>query len=202
MPASIPQDTRVFRFNESFFYPNAHRLKTAIMDAIQTFHAPAYSSVHGTEADRNWSVVGEQRVARLRKRALVQDPSSLPPLGLVVIDFGRVNHTDVTAVTNLRSLFTEVKKYAGKDVEIRFVAMTDYVRQRFERGGWSIVDDAEGLSNAYGDGGDEKAVKLYRDVASAMAAPRRQRTEAEMGMVLEKGKGDDGNVTISHNEKV
>lgn len=80
MPPTIPEDVRIFRFGESFFFPNAYRTKTSIMDSIQTHHAPAYSSRNGAEAERNWSVQGERHVARLRKKMRITDPSSLPPI--------------------------------------------------------------------------------------------------------------------------
>lgn len=80
MPASLPEDVRIFRFGESFFFPNAYRTKTSLMDSIQTHHSPAYSERNGAEATRNWSVQGERHVARLRKKMKITDPSSLPPI--------------------------------------------------------------------------------------------------------------------------
>ncbi|KAK2731557.1 hypothetical protein FQN55_004659 [Onygenales sp. PD_40] len=169
IPSSIPPDVRIFRFNDSFFFPNAYSSKSRILDVIQTFHSPAYSSTYGSEANRNWSVTAEQRIARLRKRENITDPSTLPPISLVVLDFAKVNHTDATAVTHLRTFFSELKKYAGDGAEVRFVAMTDYIRQRFERAGIVIVD-ADG-SNDSSD--NAKAIRLYKSVSHAILAQRR-----------------------------
>ena len=69
----IPNGIRVFRFNESFFYPNAYKLKTELINSVQTHHSPVYSARHGAEAERNWSVQGERQVARLRKKMNISD---------------------------------------------------------------------------------------------------------------------------------
>jgi sodium-independent sulfate anion transporter 11 len=168
VPPTLQDDIRLFRLTDNFFFANAYAVRTHILDITQTHHAALYTSPHGTEAERNWSVVGEQRIARLRKRANISNFSSLPPLGLLILDFGRVNHIDVTAVAHLKQMMTEIKKYAGPDVVVRFVGMTEYVRMRFERCQWR-VDDV-GADDYSGE--DIEATKLYRNVADAVAAPR------------------------------
>ncbi|CAM1505940.1 Fc.00g115770.m01.CDS01 [Cosmosporella sp. VM-42] len=170
-PSNLPADTHVFRFNESLFFPNAFSNLSRAMDDIQTFHAPVYNGSHGPETERNWSVVSEKRVTRLRKKAGIQDPTALPPIDVVILDFGRVNHIDSTAVTHLRSFFAGVEKYGGKHVEIRFVGMSTYVRQRFERTGWHIVEMGAESENS---GDIDNSTLLYQDVVSAVRAPRRR----------------------------
>ena len=168
MPSNIPTDTRIFRFNESVFFPNSYSTKTAIMDNIQTHHAPIYNGSHGPEIERNWSVVGERRVARLRKKAKISDVSMLPSIELVILDFTKVNHMDYTAMSHLRELVSEIKRYGGRDVETRFVGVSDYVRARFKRGGWIVVEP-----DTLVDENDEKCVvRLYSSIANAVAAPR------------------------------
>lgn len=162
-------DVHVFRFNESFFFPNSHRLTSRIVDSVQTHHAPIYSGSHGSEKERNWSVVARKRVERLRQAAGVTDPTALPPIGMVVLDFGRVNHIDTTAVSHLTTMVTEIRRYGGKDVEFRFVDMTDYVWARFERAGWPVLDAREFPA----DSGDDNATRVYGSVAEAVMSPRR-----------------------------
>lgn len=164
---AIPEDVRVFRFNESFFFPNAHRVKTKMMNDIQTHHAPAYTERNGVEAERNWSVQREKNVARLRKQMKISDPSSLPPIGLVVMDFGRCNHLDATAITQLKQFVVELKLYGGKEVELRFVGMSDYVRTRLERAGFPVVDHGQEI-----DEDEENVTRHYLSVASAVTSPR------------------------------
>lgn len=171
-------DVHVFRFNESFFFPNSHRLTKHILESIQTHHAPIYSGSHGIERERNWSVSAENRVKRLRKAAGITDLSALPPIGLVVLDFGRVNHIDTTAVYHLRTLVWEIRQYGGRGVEVRFVDMTPYVRARFERAGWRVVDASDPLA-ASGEDETTQQTRLFNSVAEAVMTPRSRDSYSE-----------------------
>ena len=196
VPQNTPDDVRIFRFNDSFFFANSFSTKTAILDSIRTHHAPAYSSTNGAEAERNWSVVAETHLARLRRKAHIQDVSSLPPIRLLILDFVKVNHMDYTALRHLSDLVKELKKYAGKDIEIRFVGLTYYVRQRFLRGGFPVCD-MDGP--AVVDGMD--AIKIYPSVAAAVMSPRKF-SSSPAEAVLVKGDSDSAEeVSYSHQEK-
>ncbi|KAL9945613.1 hypothetical protein D7B24_009446 [Verticillium nonalfalfae] len=188
VPRNLPEDTRVFRFNESLFFPNAFSNTSRVLDDIQTFHAPVYNGSHGPETERNWSVVGEKRVGRLRKKAGIHDPTSLPEIGLVVLDFARVNHIDFTAISHLKNLAASVRKYGGDNVELRFVGMSPYVRQRFERAQWLVLD-ADATANEDTQTG---TVLLYSDLASAISAPRKRDRASDDNEI--KG-------MVSHDEK-
>ncbi|SMR63801.1 unnamed protein product [Zymoseptoria tritici ST99CH_3D1] len=177
-PSTIPEDVRIFRFKESFFFPNAHRIKSGMMDSIQTHHAPAYTARNGAEAERNWSVQSERHVARLRRKTKITDPSSLPPIHLVVMDFTRCNHLDTTAVTQLKQFVAELKLYAGKEVELRFTGMSDYVWSRMSRAKFEVVDEE--------DGREDEAVRHYGSLAKAVFGPRRRRDSEELGGDMEK----------------
>lgn len=169
------RDVHVFRFTDSFFFPNSYATTTAILDSVQTYHAPAAAaaaqgsgSSPPAKSTRNWSVVAEQRIRRLRKAAGVVDASTLPPIGLVVLDFTRVNHADSTACTHLQNLVKEVRRYGGAGTEVRFVGMSPYVRERFVRYGWKMVDD-DGSGNV---GVDWAVTRVYGSVPAAVLAPR------------------------------
>lgn len=168
---AIPEDVRVFQFNESFFFPNAHRVKTKMMNDIQTHHAPAYTERNGVEAERNWSVQRDKNVARLRKQMKISDPSSLPSIGLVVLDFGRCNHLDATAITQLKQFLVELKLYGGKEVELRFTGMSDYIRTRLDRANFVVVDFGQDTVE-----GEKDASQHFPSVSSAVTSPR-QATE-------------------------
>lgn len=169
------RDVHLFRFNESLFFVNSHRLTQRVLDAVQTHHAPASSAAYGSESTRNWSVDAENRLARLRRAAgTATDPGALPPIGLVVLDFGRVNHVDTTAVTHLKTLVAEIRRYGGQTVELRFVDMSENVRERFERAGWPIGDARAAPAVESWEGDEEKTTWLYASVAEAVMAPRRR----------------------------
>lgn len=179
-PRDVSPDTCIFRFNDSVYFSNAYRAKMAIIDTIQTHHTPAYNSCFAPEAERNWSVVAEKRIAKLRRRAGITDPSALPPIRLVVIDFARASHADSTACTHLKALVGEIKRYGGQGVNIRFSGMSEYVRQRFVRAGWDIVDGDD-----IADDGDV-VVRVYSTVAAAVWAPRQTRSANSVGGESEK----------------
>ncbi|KAK1835024.1 sulfate transporter family-domain-containing protein [Podospora conica] len=179
-PRGVPPDTCIFRFAESVYFPNAYRAKMAILDTIQTHHAPAYSSAFAPEAERNWSVVAEKRVAKLRRRAGIVDASALPPIRVVVVDFARANHADSTACTHLKALVAEIKKFGGRGVNVRFAGMSEYVRQRFVRAGWEIVDGDDTAEDG------DVVVRVYGNVAAAVRAPRQTRSASSVGEESEK----------------
>ncbi|KAK4109217.1 hypothetical protein N656DRAFT_716426 [Canariomyces notabilis] len=204
----IPRDTRIFFFTDSLFFPNAYRAKTAILEGVQTHHAPSFNhtttptptstSTSSEEPERNWSVTRSQRLSKLRRRAGVTDPSTLPPIRLVVLDFARVNHIDTTACTHLRALVSELRGYAGKEVQVRFVGVSGYVRERFERAGWRIQviggDSMMGMEGERGgDGdGDGPVVRVYWNVVAAVTEPVHRGRERDGGSSSEKvGEGDD-----------
>jgi sodium-independent sulfate anion transporter 11 len=192
MPASIPADTRVFKFTQNLFFPNAQRAKMAIMDTIQTHHAPTYSNANGAEADRNWSVVGEKRLKKLRKAAGVHDAGDLPPIRIVILDFHKVHHLDVTANTKLHEFFNELRRYAGERVEVRFIGLAPHVRERLERcrPGWILIDREPGTTPETEKDkkrqGDEE-VRVFRTVGDAVAAIRYGEVEQIMEEKMEMG---------------
>lgn len=200
MADTMLQDVHVFRFNESLFFPNSYRLTQRILDSVQTHHAPVYNGSHGAEKERNWSVVAEKRLDRLRKAAGVSDPTALAPIRLVVLDFGRVNHTDTTAVSHLKTLVGEVRRYGGRGVEFRFVDMTPNVRQRFDRAGWPILDAHEGLAESEEE--EQKSTRVYASVAEAVMAPRRRDSYSDVDDLEKLDTAKTGKPTASHREDV
>lgn len=165
MPSPIPPDVRVFRFDDSVFFPNAYRAKSSIVDAIRTYHAPGSSNDAHPNAGHNWDVVGERRIAKLRRCAGISDHSSLPPIGIVVVDFSRVSYIDTTACIHLKELITDIKGYGGSSVKICFAGISNNVQQRLERAGWNIIRDVD-------VDGDSEAVRVFSRVADAVNVSR------------------------------
>ncbi|KAK5170463.1 uncharacterized protein LTR77_005051 [Saxophila tyrrhenica] len=182
VPNSIPSDTRIYKINESLFFPNAQRVKQQILDSLQTHHSAQYSSINGSEAERTWSVVGERRIKKLRRAAGVHDAADLPPIRLVVLDWSRVNHFDVTACLKMREFMNEVRKYAGPDVEIRFAGMANHVRNRFDRArpAWNLIDGATLPNNGDGKTSKVEEVRVFNSVSEAVTAFRYNDVERAM----------------------
>jgi solute carrier family 26 (sodium-independent sulfate anion transporter), member 11 len=194
LPTSIPPDVRVFRFEESFFFPNIQRIKRNILETVQTYHAPEYSLRNGEEAERNWSVQGERRIARLRKAAQV-DGTNLPPISVVVLDFVKCNFFDTSAVIGMKNFTAELKQYAGSKVEMRLVGLNDMVRERFERAGWNLL---EGDSSV--DLSKPTSVRVFRTIGEAVKASRAP--SEVMEVVVKADSSEENSTTISHREKM
>jgi sodium-independent sulfate anion transporter 11 len=134
---TIPGDTIVIHFNESLFYPNAHRGKASILEAIKLVYVQVSNAL--TEGrNRSWSVAAEKRVERLRKEHNIALKDK--PLAIVVWDFTMVPFIDVTAILALREMKEDIRLHSGKEVQFRIVGMSDRVRQRFLRAKWSLTD--------------------------------------------------------------
>ncbi|KAH6631200.1 sulfate transporter family-domain-containing protein [Chaetomium sp. MPI-SDFR-AT-0129] len=181
-PADLPRDTRVFQCTDSVYFPNAYAVKTAIVETVKTHHAPVYNSAESPEAERNWSVTRERRLAKLRAREGISDAeaATLPPIRLVVIDFRSAPHLDATTCSHFENLVAEIRAYGGPNVLIRFSGMSEYARERFVRAGWKMArGEDEGDMEAATEGAttavpEGQVFKTYRTVASAVAAPRPQ----------------------------
>lgn len=227
---TMPQDVQVFHFNESIYFPNSHRLTAHILETIQTHHAPDHGGPHAPERERardrpSWSVSAAQRLRRLRRAAGIADPEALPPIGLVVLDFGRVSHVDATAVYHLRTMVWEVRRYGGGGVEVRFVGMAPRVRDRFVRAGWGVVDAADagvgaGARDAGGscsppfggkeeqeeqeedDGDGALRTRLFGSVAEAVVAPRSRGSCSEQEDVGKSDAVDVAKPGITYTEDV
>ena len=196
LPPNIPADTRVFRFEESVFFPNIQRVKRIILDTIQTYHAPEYNERNGEERERNWSVESEKRIARLRKRAQIQNNANLPVIRVVILDLAKVNFFDTSAVIGLKSFFAELKQYAGNTVEVRFVALNEMTQERFERAGWTLLD-----GDASVDTSKPTNVRVFRSVTDAVRATR-QADEVLEVIVKNDQSSEDNSTTIGHREKI
>jgi len=195
MPPNIPADTRVFRFEESFFFPNIQRIKRILLDTVQTYHSPEYNSRNGEEAQRMWSVEGEKRIARLRKKAQIDNSANLPPISVVILDFVKVNFFDTSAVIGLKNFFAELKQYAGSKVEVRFVALNEMTRERFERAGWTLLD-----GDASMDTSKPTNVRVFRSVSDAVKASRA--ADEILEVVVKNDQSSEENTAVGHREKI
>ncbi|KAI1638152.1 sulfate transporter 4.1 [Biscogniauxia mediterranea] len=143
----LPPDTVILHFQDSVFFPNAHRTKDFSLESLQLVFAPSSSSssTSAPSDSRSWSVSALRRLSRLRRqRGLPARPAAR--LGVLVWDFSRVPFVDVTGVTALAELRDDVRRELSPPspettpVRVRFVGMCPRVRARFERAGWALAD--------------------------------------------------------------
>lgn len=168
----VPPEAYYVRFTDDLLFPNAERLKSSIVQAVKIRYEPATSAINLKSADRSWNVSETKRIPRLRARKGIQPFSAdVATLRHVVLDFGMVTFMDITGTLSLIELRMELRRYIGKELQFRFVGMTDQVRERFRRSEWEFVNEGEertedadviyaSLENAlfYRDGSDREEV--------------------------------------------
>jgi sodium-independent sulfate anion transporter 11 len=143
----VPSDTVVIHFRDAIFYPNAHRGKREILEAIKLVYEKVSTRI-AEDRERSWSVAGERRVERLRKQRNIILKEV--PLSIVVWDFTAVPFIDVTAILALGELKEDIRLHSGSGVQFRIVGMSSNVRERFLRSKWRLTD----LEGWREDGGD------------------------------------------------
>lgn len=162
----IPAGTQVLCLSSPLLFLNAARIKRDILDIVQTYHNGIPSFQRSDE--RVWSDLGAQRIASLRRRARLAVPNRLiPRLRILVLDFTSVTFIDTTGIDMLLSLKTEITKWGGEDVELRFVGLCEGVRTRFARAGWELASLRE-AEKGYAEDRDVE----YGDLLEAVEAPR------------------------------
>lgn len=154
----IPSDCVLITFNDSMFYPNAGRGKTASLEAIQLVYEKLSSLVHVDARNRSWSVGLDNKVKRLRKERNIVPRDT--HLAVVVFDFTKVSFIDVTAILALNELKTDIRLYSGAEVQFRIFGLTKSVNERFLRANWKMTD----LEGWHEEDGDVVYPSLHRAV--------------------------------------
>jgi sodium-independent sulfate anion transporter 11 len=139
-PKVVPLDTQVFAIHQSMLFYNAYHIKNQCLDAIQTHNSGQVVTAE-QQKERNWSVAGDKRAARLRtKAAIVDEPVQIR---IVVLDLSGMHNIDTTGLTALKDLKADVEKFGGKGTQMRLVGLNERVALRFGRFGWPVADVAE-----------------------------------------------------------
>ena len=101
---------------------------------------------------------------------------------LSIIDFTKVSHFDATASLKLREFMSEIRKYAGDRVEVRFVGLAKHVRERFERArpGWHLVDGDSVPEDTAVKKSSIEEIRVFRSVGDAVAGIRYGEVEQVM----------------------
>ncbi|KAF8582670.1 sulfate permease [Ramaria rubella] len=125
----------IYRFEESFIYPNSSYISSVLMDHIKetTRRAKDLSSV--PMSDRPWNDPGPQR----GDDAAVD--TKKPILKAVVLDLSAVGNLDTTSVQNLIDARKEAEVWADGPVEFHFAnILSPWVRRALIAGGFGIAN--------------------------------------------------------------
>jgi sodium-independent sulfate anion transporter 11 len=130
---SPPPGVVIYRFEESFLYPNASYINQAIIDHVKTKTRRGKDMSKVKLGDRAWNDPGPRRGAHVDHEA----ESGKPICRAVILDFAAVANLDTTGVQNLIDLRREVEKWADGPVEFHFSAvLAPWTRRALIAGGF------------------------------------------------------------------
>ncbi|KUJ19659.1 SulP family sulfate permease [Mollisia scopiformis] len=169
----LPAGTALVKISHPIIFLNASRAKSNILDAVQTYHsgAPSGFDSQSKNPDRLWNELGAQHTALLRRKAEipVNEAEYLPRVTVLVLDLQGVMYLDMSGIQALKDMQTELKAYAGGDIEIRFAGLRENLVGKLQRGGWQLVEEHE-ASDSWSR---ERSVVLYGTVRDAILARER-----------------------------
>ncbi|KAI0747884.1 sulfate permease [Daedaleopsis nitida] len=121
----------VYRFEESFLYPNSSLVNDAIVDYVKE-HTKRGMDMTGVRAgDRPWNDPG--------KNSEAENDHAKPIMHAVVLDFSAVSHIDTTGVQALIDTRTEVERWADRPVEFHFATiLSPWIRRALVAGGFGV----------------------------------------------------------------
>ncbi|GAA5938298.1 SLC26/SulP family anion transporter [Sporobolomyces koalae] len=135
-----PPGIIVFRFEESFLYPNAAFYTDVVLDYAKQ-HTRS-GQVFDGKGDRNWNDPGPHPwLAKLRARKFSESKDELkddrPILRAVVFDFSSVSHVDSTSLQNLVDLKRSLERWASDTVQFHFASiLSPYIKRALLAGGF------------------------------------------------------------------
>jgi len=145
----------VYRFEESYLYPNSSLVNSALVDHVKENMRRGKDMSNVKLSDRPWNDPGPRRQGADAERV---DNESRPVLHAIVLDFSTVSHIDTTAVQALIDTRTEVEKWADHAVEFHFATiLSPWIRRALLAGGFGLGVSASRTPR------DLAAVVPYRD---------------------------------------
>ncbi len=128
-----PPGVIIYRFEESFLYPNASYINTAIFEHVKSRTRRGKDMSTVKLGDRQWNDPGPKRGAPVDSEAA----SDKPICRAIILDFAAVANLDTTGVQNLIDLRNVVEKWADAPVEFHFAAvLAPWTRRALIAGGF------------------------------------------------------------------
>ncbi|KAG1832698.1 sulfate transporter family-domain-containing protein [Suillus variegatus] len=135
----------VYRFEESYLYPNCAIINSVIVDHVRENMRRGIDFSTIKMADRPWNDPGPTRGNSLNAEAANNEK---PALHAIVLDFSGVSQIDTTSVQALVDTRTEVQKWANRPVEFHFATiLSPWIRRALVAAGFGIGTPAVELSN-------------------------------------------------------
>ncbi|KAG1886317.1 sulfate transporter family-domain-containing protein [Suillus subluteus] len=135
----------VYRFEESYLYPNCSLVNSAIVDYVRENMRRGIDFSTIQLADRPWNDPGPTRG---NSQAAEAANNERPALHAIVLDFSGVSHIDTTAVQALVDTRNEVQRWANRPVEFHFATiLSPWIRRALVAAGFGIGTPAVQLSD-------------------------------------------------------
>ncbi|KAL1728625.1 sulfate transporter family-domain-containing protein [Schizophyllum commune] len=180
----------VYRFEESYLYPNQHIFNSALVDYVQetTRRGKDLSTV--SYADRPWNDPGP------KNGSTSADDKKLPLLRAIVLDFSSISHIDTTAVQTLIDTRAEIERWTDSPVEFHFATITSpWVRRALIAGGFGFSHDGAHVPH------EIAPVVPYRDNESRTETLTYGKDDLESGGKNGKSIGEITEVPVSPSGK-
>ncbi|KAI0646822.1 sulfate permease [Trametes meyenii] len=121
----------VYRFEESFLYPNSSLVNDAIVDYVKEHTRRGRDMTGVKSGDRPWNDPGRSNE--------MADSTEKPLLHAIVLDFSAVSHLDTTGVQALIDTRTEVERWVDRPVEFHFATiLSPWIRRALVAGGFGV----------------------------------------------------------------
>ncbi|GAA5835818.1 hypothetical protein JCM11251_007435 [Rhodosporidiobolus azoricus] len=137
-----PPGIIVFRFEESFLYPNASFYADVVLDYAKKHTRCAETVTYASKGDRPWNDPGPAPWSR-KKIKDAEDPASpfakeqKPLLKAIVFDMSSCTNIDTTSVQNLVDLKRSLERWAGDQVQFHFAGILGpFIKRALLAGGF------------------------------------------------------------------
>jgi len=126
----------VYRFEESYLYPNASIVNSALVDYVKANMRRGKDMSAVNLRDRPWNDPGPRRGEADSER---ERNAKLPELHAVVLDFSTVSHIDTTATQALIDTRNQLERWADHPVEFHFASiLSPWIRRALIAGGFGV----------------------------------------------------------------
>ncbi|ODN79929.1 hypothetical protein L202_03814 [Cryptococcus amylolentus CBS 6039] len=174
-----PPGIIIYRFEESFLYPNASYINDRLVERAKSTTRRG-GDHHAVKAgDRPWNDPGHSKKDEEAER---KAESEKPLLKAVILDFAAVANLDTTGVQNLIDTRTAMEKWADGPVEFHFCGiLSPWIRRALIAGGFGQGRTKEGAAL-------EVAPAVIENLENAASPPTHEREEDGLFLVHEVGK--------------
>ncbi|KIJ69490.1 hypothetical protein HYDPIDRAFT_79859 [Hydnomerulius pinastri MD-312] len=126
----------VYRFEESYLYPNCSIVNSAIVDFVREHMRRGIDVSSIKLRDRAWNDPGPIRGGAEAAQAA---NNAKPQLRAIVLDFSGVSNIDTTAVQALMDTRNEVQRWVNQPVDFHFASiLSPWIRRALVAGGFGI----------------------------------------------------------------